>query len=184
MYVHTCIGFRESYENFLLNCVDIHSVSPHIGSTQGGTLITVVGSSFGTNVLDIEVDVDGTPCHVMTHNMTHITCWSGRPNDNDLSVADADGSYSVTANGHRFRGRYHSSPHSFIYTLLPSILPCFCLVPIHLMVSWCVGSRGVSFKHFHGSIYNLDTLHLHSNYPDNPDTYGVYPSYSSEYSNK
>lgn len=125
------IGFRESYENCLLNCVDIHSVSPHIGSTQGGTLITVVGSSFGTNVLDIEVDVDGIPCHIVTHNMTHITCWSGRPHDNDPSVADADGSYSETANGHRFRGRYHSFLHALAHSFTHSLhhfyhilLPC------------------------------------------------------------
>lgn len=117
---------------FFFNCVDIHSVSPHIGSTQGGTLITVVGSSFGTNVSDIEVDVDGIPCHVMTHNMTHITCWSGRPRDNDLSVADADGSYSVTAGGHRFRGTYHSFLHTLAHSLTHHslILPCFATLSL------------------------------------------------------
>ena len=104
-----CPHFRG---NFFSSCMytytDIHSVSPHAGSTQGGTLITVTGSSFGTSVSDIEVDVDGVPCHVMSLNSTHILCWTGRPRDDDLSVADDDGNYSVTDSGHRFRGSTHS----------------------------------------------------------------------------
>ena len=111
------------------NCplhADIHSVSPHEGSTEGGTLVTVSGSGFGTNVSDIEVDVDGIPCHVMTHNMTHIQCWTGRPRDDDLSVADGDGGYSVTDSGHRFRGNVHSHTviHPFFHTsILSQCLP-------------------------------------------------------------
>lgn len=114
-------GIRTDRE-FLPNCVDIHSVSPHVGSTQGGTLITITGSSFGTNVSTIEVDVDGIPCHVITHNMTHVTCWSGLPHNNDLSIADADGTYSITASGYRFRGNTHSSIYLFIYSVCYLIL--------------------------------------------------------------
>ena len=194
-------------------------MSPHEGSTEGGTLVTVSGSGFGTNVSDIEVDVDGIPCHVMTHNMTHIQCWTGRPRDDDLSVADGDGGYSVTDSGHRFRGNVHSHTviHPFFHTsilsqCLPhldrhlhflyahthshSVILSFSHSPTHsfsilsfshtLIFPFChtlihSGSRGVSYRTYHGgTIRNLDTLHSHGNYPDNPNAHGIYPSYITE----
>ena len=90
--------------DFKFHSTDIHSVSPHSGSTEGGTLITITGLGFGTNVLEVEVDVDGIPCQVMSHNLTHILCWTGRPHDNNLSVANSDGNHVITESGHRFRG--------------------------------------------------------------------------------
>lgn len=99
-------------------------MSPHAGSTEGGTLITVTGSGFGTNVSDIEIDVNGIPCQVMSHNSTHIQCWTGRPHDNDPSIADNDGYYySITESGHRFKGDFYSilsfpipiPPYNYLY---------------------------------------------------------------------
>ena len=97
-----------------LSLSDIHSVGPHTGSRLGGTLLTVTGSGFGINQEDIEVDVDGTPCQILSQNMTHIHCWTGRPHDDALSVADDNGDFSVTASGHRFKGEAHSISNSSI----------------------------------------------------------------------
>ena len=96
---------------------DVHSVMPHGGSIRGGTLVTIAGSGFGTNVSDIEVDVNGIPCDVHSLNTTHISCWTGRPHDNDPSIAHEDGSYSVTDGGYRFRGiSYCCTPmHSYAH---------------------------------------------------------------------
>ena len=100
---NTCISLYPLYVT-----ADIQSVSPHAGSTQGGTLLTVTGTGFGSNARDVEVDVNSIPCQVMSHNNTHIRCWTGRPHDGDLSIADEDGDYHVTDGGYRFRGQSHS----------------------------------------------------------------------------
>ena len=145
---------------------DIHSVSPREGSTQGGTLITVSGSGFGTSVSDIEVDVDGIPCQVMSHNMTHIQCWTGRPHDNDLSVADSDGGYSVTESGHRFRGDVHSHTviHPFFHaSTLSQHRPLHLYLAythFHILSFCCTPILSFSHSVIHSFSHSL--IHVHS----------------------
>ena len=202
---------------------DVHSVMPHGGSTRGGSLVTIAGSGFGTNVSDIEVDVNGIPCDVHSLNTTHISCWTGRPQDNDPSIAHEDGSYSVTDGGYRFRGisycctpmhsyahipilsyshnthsplplvlvpmTYQNSviPHSLIFPFSHTPFPHTPILPYpipsysHSPIPHSPGSRGVSYRSYRGdTINNLESLHNHADYPNNPSRVGVYPSYSTE----
>ena len=49
----------------MLLCTDIHGISPHMGSVEGGCLVTVTGTGFAADSLeDIAVDIDGIPCQV------------------------------------------------------------------------------------------------------------------------
>lgn len=50
------------------------SVSPASGSTAGGQVITISGSGFGNKKENATVSLDGSPCEILTINMSQITC--------------------------------------------------------------------------------------------------------------
>ncbi len=54
--------------------IDIHSVSPQMGSVRGGTLVTLTGTGFEVDALsEISVDIDGIPCRVrLIHNVNMV----------------------------------------------------------------------------------------------------------------
>jgi plastocyanin len=60
---------------------DVTSVYPNIGSSDGGTLLRITGSSFGNVVSRVSVNISGVPCQVQTVTDKLITCFSGPPLD-------------------------------------------------------------------------------------------------------
>lgn len=44
----------------------VTSLSPNLGTTAGGTVVTLVGTSFGTLTADVSVMIDGVACVVST----------------------------------------------------------------------------------------------------------------------
>ena len=55
----------------------VFDIMPAIGSTLGGTLITIFGSGFTTNLSEIEVTIGGIPCNITAANSSYITCITG-----------------------------------------------------------------------------------------------------------
>ena len=75
-----------------------------MGSSEGGTLLTIKGTGFGLIQDDIAVDVDGIPCQVVSHSKTEVICWTGRPPPDSPAVATEGLTYPDTEEGLRFRG--------------------------------------------------------------------------------
>uniref|UniRef100_A0A3Q3K5H6 Polycystic kidney and hepatic disease 1 (autosomal recessive)-like 1 n=1 Tax=Monopterus albus TaxID=43700 RepID=A0A3Q3K5H6_MONAL len=68
--VHVSNGF--TYKSQLTPVIT--EVSPRRGGTAGGTRLTIAGSSFSTNMNDINVTIAGSVCDVQSSNNTHIIC--------------------------------------------------------------------------------------------------------------
>ena len=66
--------------------ISASSVIPSSGSTAGGQEITIYGSGFGSTKDRATVSLDGSPCDIISINMSHITC---------ITSAHAAGSVSV-----------------------------------------------------------------------------------------
>ena len=93
----------------LVFLVDIHSVSPHFGAANGGTLLTIKGRGFGNNPSLVAVDIDGTPCTVVSVAMDTLTCrTTAPPADSRAIVDDVSDGANVTldgvVDGYRFIG--------------------------------------------------------------------------------
>ena len=58
----------------------ITSIQPQTGSIHGGTLITMKGTSFGTDRKTVIVEIDGLPCNIVDHAPDTITCRLGYRN--------------------------------------------------------------------------------------------------------
>jgi hypothetical protein len=73
-------------------------MSPLFGSSLGGTVITITGKNFGTNVT---VTIDGILCGSLTNTLTTITCTTGLraniPSSNSFVVI-SDGNLVLTNN--------------------------------------------------------------------------------------
>lgn len=58
--------------------LDVHgsvtSITPLTGSIYGGTLVTIQGENFGSEITDNPVMIGGDYCYVQTTNATTITC--------------------------------------------------------------------------------------------------------------
>ena len=81
----------------------IRSVSPKIGSAEGGTVITITGTGFSSTLGETTVELGGKSCEILTHTSTEITCvtekvethkrkfnWSPLPGDaNDCPENDS-----------------------------------------------------------------------------------------------
>ncbi|XP_034748677.1 fibrocystin-L-like [Etheostoma cragini] len=52
----------------------ITDVSPRRGGTAGGTRVTITGSGFSTEMMDVNVTISGSVCDVQSTNNTHIVC--------------------------------------------------------------------------------------------------------------
>lgn len=83
---------------------DVHSVSQHEGSTEGGTELAISGIGFDVDVSQMEVDVDGIPCQLLGTNATMITCRTRKPPEDHLSIAGENYSYPHVQEGYRFKG--------------------------------------------------------------------------------
>lgn len=91
--------------------IDIHSVSPHVGPANGGTLLTIKGRGFGNDPSLVVVDIDGTPCTVVSVTRDTITCRTTVPPADSKAVVDNSGSGSNVIlqdvqDGYRFMGKY------------------------------------------------------------------------------
>jgi len=81
-------------------------VSPHFGAANGGTLLTIMGRGFGTDPTLVAVDIDGTPCTVVSVTMDTLICRTTTPPAdsravvNDISNVTLDG----VQDGYRFIG--------------------------------------------------------------------------------
>ena len=94
----------------LIYTIDIHSVSPHVGPANGGTLLTIKGRGFGNDPFLAAVDIDGTPCTVVSVAMDTITCRTTTPpGDSKAVVNNSGGGANVILqevdDGYRFMGR-------------------------------------------------------------------------------
>ena len=63
----------------------VTSISPITGSIYGGTVVTIVGGPFSTDLLDNPVQIGGEDCIVSSSTATTIVCTLGA-----LSKTDAD----------------------------------------------------------------------------------------------
>lgn len=70
--------------------LDITSVYPSIGSSDGGTLLRIRGSGFGNQINRVSVDVDGIPCNVKSISNNLLTCLTGRPPSNSQAIFKAN----------------------------------------------------------------------------------------------
>lgn len=52
----------------------VTEVSPRRGGTAGGTLLTITGSGFSTNMNEVGVTIAGVVCDIQSTNATHILC--------------------------------------------------------------------------------------------------------------
>ena len=84
---------------------DVHSVSQHEGSTEGGTTLVIRGIGFDVDPSQMEVDVDGIPCTVLSNSATVIACRTGKPPEGHLSIAGENYSYPHVQEGYRFKGK-------------------------------------------------------------------------------
>ncbi|XP_061682368.1 PKHD1 like 1, tandem duplicate 1 [Syngnathoides biaculeatus] len=55
----------------------ITEVSPRRGGTAGGTMLTVSGTGFSTDLNEVNVTIAGSACDVQLANDTHIVCLTG-----------------------------------------------------------------------------------------------------------
>ncbi|KAH8075485.1 hypothetical protein JL721_1495 [Aureococcus anophagefferens] len=62
----------------------VQSVSPALGSLEGGTLVTIAGGGFSDDASLVHVDVAGAPCDVVSSTLVEVVCRTG-----DLSKVDA-----------------------------------------------------------------------------------------------
>ncbi|XP_033758178.1 fibrocystin-L-like [Pecten maximus] len=60
---------------------EIHSITPAIGSTEGGTIVTVAGRFFDETKSEAVVKIGGMGCEVMSINESVITCRTPRAPD-------------------------------------------------------------------------------------------------------
>ena len=72
---------------------------------EGGTTLTIRGSSFSTDVTDVSIAVGGVPCTVIETSHTVIRCVLGRASPRLLPSA------SPTSDGHAIQYR-HEEPHA------------------------------------------------------------------------
>ena len=77
------------------NTAVLYTLSPKLGSTSGGTLLTLTGSGFGTSSSDISVLIDDIPCTISTIADDTITCTTGAKNAHtvkSLEIVKSDNS--------------------------------------------------------------------------------------------
>lgn len=63
----------EEYRTFEY-VLEVHSVSPLIGSVAGGTRVVITGRGFGSNESRAAVTMHGRTCQITSLNDTHVTC--------------------------------------------------------------------------------------------------------------
>ena len=54
--------------------LEVYSISPPIGSVEGGTNVVITGRGFGSNESRADVTVQGRSCRITSFNDTHVTC--------------------------------------------------------------------------------------------------------------
>ncbi|XP_042362122.1 fibrocystin-L-like [Plectropomus leopardus] len=69
-YPQTSSGVNATIEYIL----EVHSVSPQLGSLMGGTRLTVSGSGFSNNTSDNKVSIGGSECEVKTASENKLQC--------------------------------------------------------------------------------------------------------------
>ena len=76
------------------------SIIPSSGSTAGGREITIYGSGFGNEKSSAVVSLDGSPCDIISINMSHITCTTSAHAAGSVSVdVSIDDSSTSVPNG-------------------------------------------------------------------------------------
>ena len=71
----------------------MQSVYPAVGSAEGGTVVQIEGSGFGSKIEDVEVDVDGIPCKVLAVSYSTVTCETGRPPNGSNAIVGVNGTF-------------------------------------------------------------------------------------------
>ncbi|GMH45335.1 hypothetical protein BSKO_13292 [Bryopsis sp. KO-2023] len=56
---------------------NITSISPELGTTAGGTSLTIAGTGFSTDIAQVSVTVDGVPCEVTEATESEVVCSTG-----------------------------------------------------------------------------------------------------------
>ena len=86
-------------------------MSPHAGASNGGTLITIKGRGFGNDPTLVAVDIDGTPCNVVSVTTDTLTCHTTKPPADSKAVVNVStAGHNVmlegVQDGYRFMGRH------------------------------------------------------------------------------
>ena len=85
-------------------------MSPHAGPSNGGTLLTIKGRGFGNDPALVAVDIDGTPCTVVSVAMDTLTCRTLKPPADSRAVVNVSSAglnvmLEGVQDGYRFMGR-------------------------------------------------------------------------------
>ena len=85
-------------------------MSPQTGPSNGGTLLTIKGRGFGNDPALVAVDVDGTPCTVVSVTTDTLTCCTTKPPADSKAVVNVSSAglnvmLDGVQDGYRFMGR-------------------------------------------------------------------------------
>ena len=85
-------------------------MSPHNGPSNGGTLLTIKGRGFGNDPALVAVDIDGTPCIVVSVTTDTLTCRTTKPPVDSKAVVNVTSTglnvmLDGVQDGYRFIGR-------------------------------------------------------------------------------
>ncbi|XP_060603397.1 fibrocystin-L-like isoform X3 [Ruditapes philippinarum] len=87
----------------------IQNVSPRRGGTEGGTMLTITGSYFGTVPGNVKVEIDGTVCVVSSVVDTEIECVTG-PHRGSINTK-----VDVEVSGNGIAGERQNGDADFLY---------------------------------------------------------------------
>eukprot|EP00361_Fabrea_salina_P003869 CAMPEP_0202427040 /NCGR_PEP_ID=MMETSP1345-20130828/1320_1 /ASSEMBLY_ACC=CAM_ASM_000843 /TAXON_ID=342563 /ORGANISM="Fabrea Fabrea salina" /LENGTH=3382 /DNA_ID=CAMNT_0049037631 /DNA_START=76 /DNA_END=10221 /DNA_ORIENTATION=+ len=79
--------YQDSVTNTLEFVPIITSVSPAVGSTNGGTLLTITGSSFSQSKDSVSVTIGGAVCELLSVSLSELQCLtSPKSGNNELTL--------------------------------------------------------------------------------------------------
>ena len=76
--------------------LDVHSVHPHLGSTEGGTMLNIKGKFFGKIMDNIKVKAAGVKCKVVDVQDELIKCITGHSSESHQTGDVFPGSETIT----------------------------------------------------------------------------------------
>lgn len=66
------------FQYSLLSTATVATLTPDVGSSLGGTLLTLTGSGFGTTLAGVQVVINGIPCAVSAVTDSSVVCTTGQ----------------------------------------------------------------------------------------------------------
>lgn len=106
------------------------NITPSLGSTSGGTHITLTGTGFSHIPSDISVALGGVSCEVISSTRSEITCISGAASSTSTQAVDV----SITVNGFSVSNSLQYTYDSSITPQIASIVEGTDLLPGEMIV--------------------------------------------------